>query len=281
MRLVTVATRSEGYFPWFVESCKRHGMPLHVLGWGQKWQGFNMKLALMLEFLRSQEPDEIVCYTDAYDVLVLQGPEQLLEAYHKLSCRVGKPIIVGSDNALYPAWTRIYQSTFFGKCEGQSLNAGTWIGPAGVLRDALERMEASFKANPGGDDQILLTKECSLRPHLFHCDTQHELFLVVSNLFGSVDRAPHVSIEDSQVRYEGRLPCILHAPGCTDMTHILRQLGYRVSGRQVEDQKMYRKHYLIRAFKHHAAATALKLVLLLGACALVVWWLRRRPRSAH
>ena len=36
MKLVTVATRSERYFPFLLESCERHGAKLEVLGWGQK-----------------------------------------------------------------------------------------------------------------------------------------------------------------------------------------------------------------------------------------------------
>lgn len=37
MRLVTVATHSERYFPYLLESCKRVDAKLDVLGWGQPW----------------------------------------------------------------------------------------------------------------------------------------------------------------------------------------------------------------------------------------------------
>jgi hypothetical protein len=33
MHIVTVANKSEGYFEYLVESCKRNGGELEVLGW--------------------------------------------------------------------------------------------------------------------------------------------------------------------------------------------------------------------------------------------------------
>lgn len=43
VHVVTVATESKSYFPYLVESCKRHGGQLEVLGMGEKWEGFNWK----------------------------------------------------------------------------------------------------------------------------------------------------------------------------------------------------------------------------------------------
>lgn len=36
IHIVTVATHNEGYFEYLVESCKRNGAKLEVLGWGTK-----------------------------------------------------------------------------------------------------------------------------------------------------------------------------------------------------------------------------------------------------
>ena len=41
MHIVTVVTHSENYFPYLVESCKRNGSDLIILGYGEKWLGFN------------------------------------------------------------------------------------------------------------------------------------------------------------------------------------------------------------------------------------------------
>ena len=36
LHIVTVATESKYYFPYLIESCKRHGKELEVLGYGEK-----------------------------------------------------------------------------------------------------------------------------------------------------------------------------------------------------------------------------------------------------
>ena len=41
VKLVTVATHSESYFPWLKESCVRYNTNLEILGWGEKWQGYH------------------------------------------------------------------------------------------------------------------------------------------------------------------------------------------------------------------------------------------------
>jgi hypothetical protein len=53
MHIVTVANKNEGYFNYLVESCKRNGGKLEVLGWGQEWKGFIMKMNLLK--VKSQE----------------------------------------------------------------------------------------------------------------------------------------------------------------------------------------------------------------------------------
>jgi hypothetical protein len=39
IQIVTVATQSEYYFPYLVESCKRYGKELTILGYGGKMEG--------------------------------------------------------------------------------------------------------------------------------------------------------------------------------------------------------------------------------------------------
>lgn len=83
MKLVTVATHSERYFPYLELSAKRNGHDLVVLGWGEKWQGFAWKFMLMLEYLKTLKPDEIVCFVDAYDVVILEDPKTIEGFYRQ------------------------------------------------------------------------------------------------------------------------------------------------------------------------------------------------------
>lgn len=53
LHIVTVATESKYYFPYLVESCKKYGKELEVLGYGEKWKGFNWRFKLMIEYLKN------------------------------------------------------------------------------------------------------------------------------------------------------------------------------------------------------------------------------------
>ena len=43
LHIVTVATHSDYYFPYLKESFKKNGKELTVLGYGEKWKGFNWR----------------------------------------------------------------------------------------------------------------------------------------------------------------------------------------------------------------------------------------------
>jgi len=53
LHIVTVATESKYYFPYLVQSCERNGIKLKVLGYGEKWLGFNWRLRKMIEYLKT------------------------------------------------------------------------------------------------------------------------------------------------------------------------------------------------------------------------------------
>ena len=72
MHIVTVANKNDGYLNYLIESCKRNGGELEVLGWNQEWKGFMWKISLMIEYLNGLDDDDIVCFVDGYDVIILQ-----------------------------------------------------------------------------------------------------------------------------------------------------------------------------------------------------------------
>jgi hypothetical protein len=55
-----------------VESAVRNNIPWEVLGWGVKWQGLSQKLHASLDYARSLDPDCIMLFSDAFDVLFTQ-----------------------------------------------------------------------------------------------------------------------------------------------------------------------------------------------------------------
>lgn len=215
MRLVTVATHSERYFPYLLESCKRFGAKLDVLGWGKPWGGFMMKYDLIQDYLKDVDDNEIICVIDAYDVILLE-PLQKLEAIFK---RTGARIAVARDctpNMLYFQYA-------FGKCKNLFVNAGTYMG---YVKDVRKMVSDICKMNNCKDkrldDQRIITAYCNVNSLDMHIDVKRELFF----LFCAYNSNP--TIADGKIIYNHINPCILHGPANTNMDAVLRQLGYNV-----------------------------------------------------
>jgi predicted phosphohydrolase len=98
MHIITVATNNEFYFPYLKESCLKNGKELTVLGFGEKWQGFNWKFAKMIEHLKKLKSKDIVCFVDGYDVICTRNLNELQNKFIKIKNETGCKIIVGYDN---------------------------------------------------------------------------------------------------------------------------------------------------------------------------------------
>lgn len=267
MHVVTVATHSEGFFPWFVRSCKRHGIRCTVLGWGQKWRGFNWRFELLHNHLKTLDAKELVCICDAYDVIFMQGASCIEATYARLSRKSHKPIVVAHDNGQYPPLVGMYLRMYYGTCLKQRINAGTWIGRAGDILRILSELRVEFLGDEGGDDQMLLTQFCQRRTKMFCIDTKNEMFLVAVHFMRPISRMPGLRVKEGELWYKGTRPCILHAAGGGDLRPILRAQGYRINSKEDAELSAYLRNYRIQKVKQQSLAV---LPALLAVTALVV-----------
>lgn len=214
MKLVTVATQSERYFPWLEQSCKRFNVNLTVLGWGEKWKGFSWKIYLLVKYLKSVEPDEIVCFIDAYDVILLKPLQELEKRFIELHQKTGCKIVVGQDKALN-AFHKFIVKSIFGSCNKSNINAGTYIGYA---KDLITLLKGAYQLDPrfDSDDQVLLVKYCNIVPDAFYIDDESYCFFTYTN---PLQLTGHQLYEQDA--------CILHAPGTTNITSFLKEQGYK------------------------------------------------------
>lgn len=141
LHIVTVATESKYYFPYLVESCKRHGQELEVLGYGEKWQGFNHKFQLMTNYLKNLPPSDIVCFVDGYDVLCVRDLNEMKIEFIKISKEKKCKIIVAQDKHTNYFFDFIHPY-IFGTCKNLHLNSGTYIGYAS---DLLKIIDSIYK----------------------------------------------------------------------------------------------------------------------------------------
>ena len=97
MKLITVATHSEAYFPYLKQSCEKNNADLIVLGWGKKWDGYITKLKLVMNYCKSLEDDDIICFVDSFDVIMLRPINELEKAFRVFHKLTDHTIIVGYD----------------------------------------------------------------------------------------------------------------------------------------------------------------------------------------
>jgi hypothetical protein len=242
MRLATLATESKAYMPWLVASCARHGARLDVLGWGQQWRGFNMKLQLMREYVAGLDPGEVVCFVDAYDVLMLRPVEELEQAFRAFSHTTGSTLVVGCDTpreALHSFVARF----LFGKCQGKHLNTGTYIGFAWAVHAMLDGVGTHIGTSEN-DDQVALTKYCRTRPRDMHIDCDGVFFFTTLKRFGSIldDRT---TVVDGRLKVNATYPFFAHGNGQTDMDDLIVRLGYTITPQQRRDIREYRTRAML------------------------------------
>ena len=95
-----VATEETSGFRRFHNSAALHGLPLHVLGSGEKWRGGGFRLSLLRAELEKykDEQDKIVLVADAYDVLFNAGSQDILANFKNTKAN----ILFASDTFCWP-----------------------------------------------------------------------------------------------------------------------------------------------------------------------------------
>jgi len=240
LHIVTVATEEKYYFPFLKSTCQKNGISLTVLGMGEKWLGFNWKFHKMINFLKSTNPNDLVCFVDGYDVICSRNLSELPAEFERIHKKTGCKIIVGHENIMNPM-NKIFSYFNFGTCNGKYLNAGTYIGYSKDIREIIIKI---YELNPrnDADDQILMTRFCSKNPAEFHIDEECELFLCVVDTLHSID--PHVI---THTQYNNTNPFFIHANGYGVLDNTIKRLGYDINNQldKLDIPRQYKRDILI------------------------------------
>jgi len=262
MKIVTVATHVDGYMPWLIQSCERYNTQLYTLGIGEKWEGYNWKFKKMKEFLKTVNPKEVVCFIDAYDVILLKDPKKLEDDFNSFSNISNKKIIIGCDQPK-PTYMKALAYVTFGRCEDKLINSGTYIGKAEDLLFMINELQHMAKDDSSVDDQVLLKDWCNVNPNLIHIDCDNIFFLVTGDPYTDLDIKKSIS------------PYFLHAPGNTYIDNIIKDLNYKITPEQEEYIKKYHKRSLVKKVKYYGSFKQYKIIFLLIILYLLYLYLRK------
>jgi hypothetical protein len=243
MKIITVATESKGYYPYLQASAKKHHAELVTLGWNQAWKGFTWRLHLMKDFLATLPRDEVICFVDGYDVLLLRNVDELETAFKYFAGTHGVQMVVGCENS--PLLQRTLGTYIFKKCNDRLLNAGTYIGYAGhILRMLTDIIKQS--RTHGDDDQVILTQYCRANPQSIYIDCDGHFFLTISRPFGSFLTDTVYVNKNKEVVHNGVKPFIAHGNGSTDMNDLIKLLGYTMTREQEDTMRQFLKRERIK-----------------------------------
>ena len=220
IHIVTVATESKYYFPYLIESCKKNNIELTILGFGEKWKGFNWRFNLMREFLRKLPPDDIVCFVDGYDVICTRNLNELKDNFINIKNKTQRKIITGYHRFNSYIVNSIAKSRFKG-----DINAGTYIGEC---KDLLDMFKNISNTDNSSDDQELLNKYNNENVNIIHIDKDEELFGTSLHIYPCYDISKFYTVENNKI-YTKKIkkqPFFIHGPNNANLSVILEKLNY-------------------------------------------------------
>jgi hypothetical protein len=144
LEIVTYANKSQGMFEELVKN--EFGVPVKVLGWGKKWNGYSDKSKGLLEYMKTKNDEDIIVFVDGFDSKINKPITDVVKIFKEYNCRV-----LFSNN---PPW--FFQSLIFGVCDDSIANAGMYMGYTKELRQILQS-EADLQCE---DDQVNLNGLC-------------------------------------------------------------------------------------------------------------------------
>ncbi len=249
MKILTIATKSEGYFELLIQTGEKFGYDIKALGWEMPWKGFAWKLELYIsELERIDEREPIVC-VDGFDVVAVGSAAEMKSKFLNMNHAV-----IFSGQRYFPRQKCIQSvadklmSNSKKQTIGNSKNPidysrpcmGLLAGYAGnllVLFKELLKIEEKEKI---GNDQILLNIYYLRNPTSIgidvHCALFQNLWRTKSGLYGKFslqNKSSEIVVvkQGKQYRILNRhfntTPCFLHAPFNLDIGSVLTQLNLK------------------------------------------------------
>jgi hypothetical protein len=173
IEIVTYANKSQGMFEELVNN--EFNVPIKVLGWGTKWNGYSDKSKGVIKHLETKRDDDIVVFLDGFDTKINRMPNDLVELFKSYECRV----LLSKDSQNYG---KTIQKVIFGSCKSYgTANAGMYMGYAKELQRVLKD-EAELACK---DDQRNLNEICE-RYDFIKIDEDERIFKNIGPFHGNV-----------------------------------------------------------------------------------------------
>jgi hypothetical protein len=214
---ITIATKPHTILDLIKSRIAKQSETITILGEKENryigWQGtgnFGIKLKEVKDFLFHENlgENDIILFTDAYDVIYCGNFHEILNRYIKFE----KPIVFGCEMFCNPDPKQEVHYKVRDK-EFPYLNSGLFIGRVWALRKCMEK----YKYNDKHDDQLFWTLQF-FHSGLIELDYSNSLFL---NTCGIDIRS--IVWNGEQGTYNGANPLFIHVngPDKSDLRHFI------------------------------------------------------------
>ena len=150
MKIITYATHSEGSFNELINN--RFQLPIIVLGYGERWNGFMDKFKKMYNYIQILPDNEIIVFIDGFDSYINQPGNVIKDRFLKYNANIvlsEHPSLIGD----------YINRKVFGICENNTVaNSGLYIG---YNKDIKKLLKHILESNYSNDDQRNLNAACS------------------------------------------------------------------------------------------------------------------------
>lgn len=219
IQVVTIATETNDGLRRYLASADKYGFDVKTYGMGKRWDGGEMewgtgggqKVNLLKEGLQefTGQDDLILMFTDSYDVVFTNTPEEIMKKFKKLDARV----VFSAEGFCWPRRDLAGKYPTVKPQEKRFLNSGGFMGYA---KDILEIVNHKAVGNQD-DDQLYYTQiflDKSLRDKWdMKLDTKSEIF---QNLHGVLDDVDVKFVGSRSYLYNtktGTTPSVIHGNG--------------------------------------------------------------------
>jgi len=159
--LMTVSTKNHKNLERWKKSAEINGFTPTILGLHENKQyndpligsaKFGMKLRYLLEYLQKRDYNDIILFTDAWDVIIIRDCSEILKTYKSFK----KDIVFGGEKGFcLPDFWNYFKYDFTKPFP--FLNSGILIGKARTIKNLLEKYTNS-NIQDSVDDQVLWRK---------------------------------------------------------------------------------------------------------------------------
>ena len=192
------------------------------------WSGFECKITALVRLLQGVRAHDIVCFVDAYDVLVLQNSNTIKERFLEYTCN----ILFSSEQVCFPSCNEEKYDEYYKDNVPlfPCLNSGGFIGYSGALLKMLTSKcarDIQAECYNGGDQAFFTNYFLS-----FHDDEQIQLDTkqLIFQSMCAIDYSTTFTCIGGRIynKLTNVYPCILHFNGFRD--NDVKCVRHRVTG---------------------------------------------------